>query len=427
MSNHRVLAAAAVLMLATTTPSGRTKETPDWPQWRGPRRDGSAPSLSVPASWPAELSRKWSVDIGEGHAGPVVASGRIIVHVRENDREVVRALALEDGAKVWERSWPVGYQMHPAATGHGKGPKATPAVSRGTVFVLGIDGTMTALDEKTGAVRWRKEFTGKFKTASPAYGAAASPLVEKSLVIAPFGGHHDGMLAALDVASGAVRWSLEGDGPGYASPVAADLSGRRQIITQTDRRIVGLAAESGKLLWSLPLVTPYDQNVVTPLVFEDLVIVSGLEYGLRAFRLHPQGDALEPKEVWNSPEASLYMSSPVVAGGRLFGLSHLKSGQIVCLDPRTGKLLWTGPGSQGEYATFTAAPGAVLALTEGAEMFVLSTKAGAFEPLARYKVADSPTWAHPAPAPGGLLVKDKTRLTFWKIGAETPPPPRPKS
>ncbi|HEY3175627.1 MAG TPA: PQQ-binding-like beta-propeller repeat protein [Candidatus Polarisedimenticolia bacterium] len=389
----------------------------DWPQWRGPQRDGVAAGVVPPAVWPEKLVRAWSVPVGEGHAGPILVGDRVFVHAREEDREVVRALRLSDGGTLWRVAWPISYEMNPAATGHGKGPKATPVEAGGTLFTFGITGVISALDAATGDLRWRKDFSTEFKATSPLYGAAASPLVVDDLVITHVGGHHDGSLSAFDVKTGKRRWALKGDGPGYASPILAELAGRRQIITQTDQRIVGVAASDGRLLWSLPFTTPYDQNIVTPLLFENLLIVSGIEQGVRAYTFETKGEDLSPREVWSRKDASFYMSSPVLASGRLFGLSLLRQRQLVCLDPKTGEVQWMSPGRVADQVTLVAAGTFVLALTDGGELIVLPAASKEFSPLARYRVAESPTWAHPVPVPHGVIVKDRTDLSLWSWGS----------
>ena len=416
-----ILCASATLAASAGGPA-----TGDWPQWRGPARDGVAAGFVAPKSWPATLTRVWSVTVGEGHSNPVVSGDRVFLHSREGDKEVVRCLRLSDGGAAWTESWPIAYEMHPAATEHGKGPKSTPALAGGTLYTLGITGVLSALDADSGRTIWRKEFAGQFPATAPQYGTATSPLVDHGLVIAYVGGFHDGSLTAFDAKTGEPRWSLKGEGPGYASPIVAELGGVRQIVTQSDQSIIGVDPATGKLLWKLPLVTPYDQNAVTPLVVGDLLIVSGIEYGLRAYRPEKGGDAktavLTPREVWNKPEVSLYMSSPVVAEGRLFGFSHRKSGHLFCLEPKTGRVVWTGAGHEGSNMALVSAGDVVLALNDASELFVLAAGAPGFAPVARYSVADSPTWAHPVPVSGGILIKDKTRLSLWSWEAKNTGP-----
>jgi len=236
---HGRLFPASLLVLVV---AGSAAHAFDWPQWRGPARDGVAQSAAAPAAWPAALTKAWSVPVGEGHASPIVQGDRAWVHAREGDKEVVTARKLSDGSVLWTQSWDVPYEMHPAATGHGKGPKSTPVLHDGTLFTLGIHGTLTALDAATGTIRWRREMSSRFKVTSPKFGVSASPAVDGELLFAPFGGHHAGTLAALDLKTGEPRWGLDGDGPGYASPVVADL----QLLEfhQSRRRVVGRAAQA---------------------------------------------------------------------------------------------------------------------------------------------------------------------------------------
>src|SRR5262249_6211387 len=149
------------------------------------------------------------------------------------------------------------------------------------------------------------------------------------------------------------------------------------------------------------------------------LITSGIDQGVHAWTLDAKEGALTPREVWSRREASFYMSTPVAVGGRLFGYSHLKRGQYVCLDAKTGEVIWAGEGHNAENAALIAAGGFVLGLTADGELIVLRPDALQFTPVAQYHVAESPTWAHPVPTSQGLLIKDKTGLTLWSIGTGT--------
>ena len=132
------LIAASLLAAASPAPGG------DWPQWRGPERDGRAPGFQAPAAWPDSLRREWRTEVGEGHAGPVVVGDRVYVHARLDDLETLSCLSLASGEVLWRQTNPAPYEMHPAARGHGKGPKSTPAVAGGRVFTLGITGILSS-------------------------------------------------------------------------------------------------------------------------------------------------------------------------------------------------------------------------------------------------------------------------------------------
>lgn len=389
----------------------------DWPQWRGPNRDGVAAFLAAPETWPEKLHPRWRLEVGTGHSSPILAGGVIYLLSREGDDEVARAVRLADGEVLWRRSYAAPYRMNSAATAHGKGPKATPALAGGRLHTFGISGILSAFDAESGELVWQQSFAERYDTTSPLYGASASPLVDGGRVVVHVGGHHDGALAAFDAATGEVRWTLEGDGPGYASPIVAELGGRRQVITQTDRHVVGVDAGDGTLLWKIPYTTPWDQNIVTPLVIGNRLIVAGLDQPTRAYELVSAGGELRPEEVWANADVPMYMSAPVTAGGRLFGLSHKRSGQLFAVEAATGKTLWTSEGRVGDNAALVLAGDRLWVLNDGAELSVLDPKAGSFAPLARFEVAKSATWAHPLLTDLGVVVKDKTTLALLAFEA----------
>jgi outer membrane protein assembly factor BamB len=405
----------AVTQLALLASASAASGQESWPQWRGPTRDGRAEALTLRDSWPAELQRVWRVPVGEGHASPVSDGEHVYVFCRSGEAEQAMRLDLDDGTLRWSRGYPAPYEAHPAARAHGKGPKATPVLASGRLYTLGIDGMLSCFDADSGALAWQQGFGSEFPRTSPIYGAAASPIANGDVLIAAVGGPGEGAVVAIELASGARRWTWRGEGPGYASPVAVTLEGVAQVITLTESRVVGLAMGDGRLLWSAPLRTPYDQNAVTPLVSGEIVIYSGLDQGIRAVRPRhgTEGWSLDP--VWSVEAASLYMSSPVLSDGALYGFSHKRHGQYFALDAASGAVLWTSPGRQAENAALLAGRGMWMALTDGAELMLAEASRDDFAPVATYGVADGATWAHPVPVPGGVLVKDTDTLALWTL------------
>jgi outer membrane protein assembly factor BamB len=242
-----------------------------------------------------------------------------------------------------------------------------------------------------------------------------SPAVDGSLVIAHVGGHGKGALTAFDAATGAEKWTWTGDGPGYGSPVIGTLDGVRQVVTESQDKLVSVAADSGRLLWELPLRTPYTQNSVTPIIENGLVIFSGLEHPLTAIRPARTGSTWVTERVWENPAASLYMNSPVLVGTTLYGMTNRNRGSFFAVDFATGKTLWTTRGREAENAAIVTTGTLLFLLKTDAELVIARPNTASFDVLRRYTVADSPTWAHPVVDSNRVFVKDAESLTLWTV------------
>ena len=381
----------------------------DWPQWRGPARDGQAPD--APAQWPAKLTRAWSIEVGEGHSSPVVAGDSVYVFSRDNEQETLRRVLAADGEVAWQTAYAVDYTPTRVAAAHGKGPKSTPVVSDGTVCTLGVTGVLSCHSAADGALLWRKTFREEFRNTYPLYGTAMSPIFHSGLLIAHVGGDGQGALTAFDPATGDERWRWSEEGPGYSSPVVIRVAGRDQLVTQSERKIISVDPESGKTLWSMPFNTPYKQNSVTPVVFDDLIVFGGTRTPSFAVRLTADG----PRKVWESSDATLYMSTPVRLDARLCGFTEKRKGALFCMDPTSGAVAWMSEGRLGDNALLIAADGKLVAATTEGEFIVAPASGDRYAPERTYTVAESPVWAHPALLGDRLLVKDKTMLTLWRI------------
>ena len=402
-------ATSIALSVATTMLSAA-----DWNQWRGPNRDGVATGFKAPATWTANsLAKQWSITVGEGHSSPVIAGDRAYVFTREADNEVMRCVSLADGKVLWQQAYAAPYEMNPAARNHGKGPKATPAVVDGRVFSHGIDGAVSAYDAKNGAVLWRKDFKGEFKATSPVFGASASPLVDGPNVIVHVGGEAGGALTAFDVATGKVAWKWDGDGPAYVSPIIATFGGIRQLVTQSQKYCVAVSPETGKLLWKVPFTTPYDQNIVTPVIAGERVIFAGIQKPTFAVKPTAGGD---PATVWETRDITMYMSSPVLDGATLYGMSDKQRGCLFALNAATGEVTWKSEGRLGDNASLTDIGSALLVVTTGGDLLVEQKSPAGLKELAKIKVSDPFVWASPALAGDQILIKDKTSLVAYKVG-----------
>jgi outer membrane protein assembly factor BamB len=383
----------------------------DWPQWRGPGRDGLVQGFREPAKWPTTLSKKWNVEIGTGYATPLVVGNRLYTFTRQGDDEVMTAFDIDSAKVLWRTRYPAPFKMNPATAPHGPGPKSTPTFAANRLFTLGISGIVTAFDATTGKQIWQRPTD----PVEPLYHTAMSPLVVGNQMILHVGGHDKGALTSFDVATGKVRWSWNGDGPAYGSPLLFDLGGSPQVVTYTQKYFVGVSLEDGKLLWRRPFVTPSNTTSQTPLLYKDMVIQMGRNNGVTAFRVAAGNPEWTTTDVWRTEEVSSHMSDAVAVDNVLFGLSHLNSGQYFALDLDSGKVLWKSDPRQGNHAAITRAGNTIFSLEDDSELVVVRFNRERFDPIARYKVAGSDTWTQPVISGNRILAKDVSSLTLWTI------------
>ena len=396
-----VLVACAGAAAAQSSPQ-------DYTQWRGVNRDGAASAFAEPASWPDTLTRRWKVDVGVGYATPLVVADTVYVFTRRNETEVMTALEAATGKERWHSSYPAPYAPATPAAAHGVGPKATPLFHKGRLYTLGITGIVSAFDSSTGKLAWQTPAAREH----PSYGMAVSPVGEKDLVIVHPGNH--GPLTAFDANTGSVRWSGNDRGA-YASPIVVELGGIRQVVTMTQESVLGVSLSDGAPLWEYPWQSRSTPSAITPILYEKTLIVSSQAMGVSALKPIRQGDKWVVDLVWETKEVSLFLSNPVVVGDTLFGLSEKARGQFFALDAQSGKLLWLGQPRQASNTAIVKAGNLLLLLNDDAELIVARSSRNAFEPLKRYTVADSATWAQPAVSGNRLFVKDVSSLSLWTL------------
>ena len=394
----------------------------DWPQWRGANRDGAA-AFAAPATWPETLTLKWTADVGLGYSAPIIVGDRVYAFSRQGEDEVMRALDAASGKVMWESKYNATYKPNPAATRtHGTGPKSTPTFADGRLYTLGMSGIVTAFDAASGKQLWQKPKSD----VEPLYHTAMSPLVDRGLVIVHVGGHGNGALTAFDARSGEVKWSWNGDGPAYGSPIAVDLAGTRQVITMTQDNLVSVSAATGELLWKRPYTVRATRNAVTPIVHNlpstkgsgaagGIVIVSGLGMPIVGFKVANKGGQWTSEDVWVNNDASMDMSTGVVVGDTLYGFSHRNSGQYFAIDANTGQTLWLSEARQADNAAIVRAGNLWFALDTLAELKVFRANPKQLEIVKRYTVADSATWAQPVLSGQRVLVKDLSKISLWAL------------
>ena len=405
----------------------------DWPQWRGPNRDGRTIGFDVPAAWPKELTQKWRVEVGEGVSTPALVGTRLYVFSRQDGQEVTRCLDAATGKELWQDAYQAAGASGPAS--RFSGPRSSPTVAQGKVITLGVQGTLSCLDAASGKLLWRND---DFRGSVPRFNPSSSAVVVDGLCIAQLGGESNGVIVAYELASGSEKWRWTGDCPAYGSPMPITIGDLKAVLAPTDKNMVVVGVSDGKLLWQIPY-TQGRYNAATPIVDGQTIIYAGPERGMTAAKLERQGDKLTSEELWTNADNSVQFNTPVLKDGFVFGLSTLNS--LFCLNAENGQTAWNAPlvanatgearqesggrvaegdEEEGEAEEEGTAPlltpaEVLLALTPAAELVVLEPSGTEFRKLASYKVAAAGTYAHPVAVGNKLYVQDQEAVTLWAI------------
>jgi len=406
IKRHSFFPVAVLLLSATISVSSQ-----DWTQWRGANRDGKIVGFTAPDKWPSELSMEWRESVGTGDASPLLVGDRLYLFTRQEDKEVILCLDAASGTEQWRNEY-----VAPAVTGAGArhpGPRSTPVVADGKMVTLGASGILSCLDASTGNLLWRKD---PFPGVVPMFFTSMSPMIVDGLCIAHLGGAGNGALIAYEVSSGNERWRWAEEGPDYGSPVLLTIDGTKQIVTPTEKSIVGVGLSDGTLLWKIPFAPPgRAYNAATPIVEGNTVIYTGAGRGTHAVKIEKQGGKFSVSELWSNAELSVQFNTPVLKDQVLYGYSN--SGVLFCLDARSGQTAWTGssPHDRSGFASILDAGAVIMALPSSSELIILKPAKEAYSELANIKIADLPVYATPVVSGNRMFVKDEQNITLWKI------------
>lgn len=373
----------------------------DWPQWLGPQRDGTT---SESVAWTnGEPRRLWKVPAGHGFSGPAIAGGRAYLFHRREKLEVLTVVEVVNGRIVWETSQPTAYEDD---FGFDDGPRATPAIADGRVVTLGANGLLSARDAGDGRMLWKFDVRGQASADKGFFGFACSPLVIGGSVFLNLGGPAGAGVAALDAATGKVRWQRTDHEAGYASPVPAEMVGTGAVLFFTREGLVAAAPTDGHELFSFPWRARMSAsvNAASPLVRGSEVFLTA-SYGTGAVLLDCSGQ--RPKPVWSDDETlSAHYATPVRVGDYLFGF-HGRQEQgpsLRCVEWRTGKVRWSedrfGAG------TLIAAGERLLILRETGELVIAPADPQGFRPVTRAQIIGQNRAAF-ALADGMFCARDK--------------------
>ncbi|HBZ21935.1 MAG TPA: hypothetical protein DEO60_12460 [Bacteroidales bacterium] len=381
----------------------------DWPQFRGIGRDSKVTGFKSPNTWPAELKQVWKVNVGFGDATPVLSGKRIYLAVRQNTDEVILCLDAGSGKEIWRSAYTALAVTGPA-TSH-PGPRSTPAIADGKIVTFGVTGILTCLDASTGKVLWRKENP---ENAVPQFYTGMSPLIVDKICIAHLGKKDMGQVVALDLATGNEKWKWESDGPSYASPSVMTTGKQKHIIVQTEKNLIALSLENGKLQWQV--ATPVQQrfyNCTSPYINGDIIYYTGQGSGTKAIQVVRDGDKYVTKELWSNPEIGAKWNTPVLKDGFLYGFTDQK--RLYCIDASSGKTAWNDNTVSSDFSTIVDCGPVIIGLPSTGNLIVMKPDPKAYSETAKYKVADTPVYAFPVISGNTLYVKDSENLTLFRV------------
>ena len=382
----------------------------DWPQWRGANRDGKVSGFTAPEKWPEQLTQKWKTTVGTGDATPALVGDKLYVFSRQGDEEVLSCLNAADGKEVWKDKYAA--QAVTGAAARHPGPRSSPAVADGKIVTLGAGGVVSCWDT-SGKSLWRKD---PFPKVVPRFFTSMSPIVVDSKAIVHVGGQGTGAIIAFDLASGDEKWRWGAEGPDYGSPALLTVDGVKQIVTPTEKSIVGIAVADGKLLWQQPFpLQGMAYNAATPIIDGQTVIYTGKGRGAKAVKIEKQGDKFVVSELWANPDLAPQFTSPVLKDGMLFGLSD--KGNLYCIDAKTGKTAWTDTTARDRQGFTSIVDGGscLLALPSSSEMVVFKPDGKQYQEVAKIKVSDTPIYAHPVLAGNRIFVKDQESVAMLTV------------
>lgn len=378
----------------------------NWPQWRGPNRDGISKETGLLKQWPAEgppLAWK-ATGAGRGYSSFSMSNGRMYTMGLRGDREFIVAFDVATGKEVWASPHGTAFRND-----RGDGPRGTPTIDGDRIYALGGNGDLSALEAKTGKVIWSKNVLKEFGGTNIRWGISESPLVMGNKLLVNAGGP-GASIVALNKTNGAVIWKSQSDEAGYSSGIPIQVNGGTQVIFFTAERAVGLDPNDGKLLWEYSKPSNNVANVATPVVRANRVFISS-DYGTGGgvVEINPDNKA---QEIWFTKEMRTHHSSAVLIGDHLYGFS---SAILTAVKFDTGEIAWkdrsVGKGS------LVFADGHLYCFSENGVVGLVEATPTGYKEKGRFKIQQDslPTWTHPVVAGGRLYLRDQDTIYAYDV------------
>jgi outer membrane protein assembly factor BamB len=416
---------------------GRPSRADDWPQWRGPTRDGVWRETGLVDKFSsAQLPICWRAPIGSGYSGPTVAAGRVYVTDRQTQPDAVERVLCFD-SRSGRPLWAFPYDCPYEDVGYPAGPRAAVSLDEGRAYALGTMGHLHCLDALSGKLLWKKTPGVDYQIRMPIWGIAAAPLVDGDRLIVQIGAAGGACLVALDKRTGVEQWRALNDKPSYSAPVIIRQAGRRVLICWTGENVVGLDPASGQVYWKHPFQpSRMVINVPTPVICGDWLFVSCFYDGSLMLKLDRQQPRVE--QVWRRHGASerhtdalhAMISTPYLEGDYVYGVDSY--GELRCLDARTGNRIWEDLTAvpKARWATIHMVRNAdrMWMFNERGELLIATLSPQGFHEISRSKLLEPTTaqmaqrggvcWSHPAYAGKHVFARNDRELVCASLSAD---------
>ena len=406
-------AAATLLSLLAAFPA---LSAPDWPQLLGPTRDAVYAGPALAENWTDRNRIVWQKAVGDGYSNPIASEGRVVLCHRLDTNLVVDCLNAADGASLWRFQHPMKFQD---GASFDSGPRPTPSIKGGKVFVHNTDGYLVCLDFKSGEKIWSQRTRSKFGSSATWHGSVSSPLVVENAVILQVGGTNSGGIVAFSCDKGEVLWQVTQDKASASSPVLATLDGKPQVVVATRSALRGLNPANGSNYWERLTKRQSSGNVyaASPVVAGDSIFLSGW-YNLGADLLRIKDN--KPELIWHSDKAvSTHYANAIVFEEHIYGFhGHAweRGGpNLRCVELASGKVIWEQP--QGGSGTMIRCGRNLLILYDTGELHLVEANPKAFKSITRMQVVGRTTRSYPALVDGLAYVKGPKKLVCVDLRA----------
>lgn len=398
---------------------GSSSSSDDWPQWRGPHRDGMSRSTGLLDEWPeAGPPLLWKVSgMGNGWSSVAVTGGKIYTLGKRRGTVELICLDEKDGRELWKTN-----------AGGGSDPTGTPTVDGDMVLAEDNDGNLLCADANTGKEIWKKSFGADFGGQRPSWGYSESPLVDGNRVICTPGSDR-AMMAALDRQTGNVVWTSSlpsrgrgHGGAGYSSPVISNGGGVKQYVQLTGSGVIGVRADDGKFLWGYDNIANGTANIPTPLVSGDFVFCSsGYDDGASALlKIAGRGKEATAQEVYFLDRRTFqnHHGGMVLVDGYIYAGHGHNNGFPICVEMKSGKVMWRegrGPGSGS--AAIAYADGDIIFRYQNGTVALVEANPREYRLKGHFMPAhqDRESWAHPVVADGKLYLREQDVLMCYNL------------